>query len=457
MRKILLISYVYPPVNNAGAHRIAGFTRHLPGCGYQPVVLTVRNTHYSDFDAELLDDLPNDLLLHRTFAFDYFNFLRWLRGAPKAGAGPSAEDLKAGESNLSLSRRGFRFINDLVLQYVLVPDVEIGWTPTALLRGRKICREEGIDAILTSSPPDSVHLIGLGLKKWLGLPWIADFRDQWTTNVLHREKYRRRIIYRIHQRLERAVLRRADAILANSETNGAVLKQTYPDLCPTKIQVVPNGFEGEPARHLEPASAEGPLRLQFSGMAYATMLDPLWEALELLHRRTPGVASQIEVQIVGWLDGEQLKQLELRGLGDRVKYEGAVSRKQSVERMLGCDVLLYAVPGEAACRGWIPSKLYSYLASGRPVLALAPQGDAAEIVLQCRAGWVESPSDPAAVASRLERLLELKRAGRLRVERDLNWIGRYRRKDLAASLARIVDALLGAAGGEAESPPPAHS
>jgi glycosyltransferase involved in cell wall biosynthesis len=418
---------------------MASFARHLPEWGITPSALTVSNTHYAENDCQLMEHLPDDMRIEKSYCLNYLQLLRWLRGNNMKSDSPGKLSQSAAEKQ---SESPLRTLHQWIMQYILIPDPEIGWLPSAVLKGRTMLRGQSDIVFLTSSPPDSVHLIGLFLKKWTGLPWVADFRDQWTTNILHRKKFSSPAVYRINQYMEKSVLQSADLVLANTPTNAQNLLDHYQFLSPDKIKVLPNGFEGDPEPDASPASTEGPLRLQYNGMAYRGMLDGFWQGLEKLKSISPSSFEQIELRVIGWLNEEDKHRAESLGLEQRLIHEGPVSRRESVNRMKDCDVLLYAVPDQPGGEGWVPSKLYAYLASGKPILSLASGGDATRLVEKAQAGWPVSPSDATAVARILIKLLDKKRRGVLAVERNLNTIKKYNRRALAGCLAEYFKQLM---------------
>jgi len=378
-------------------------------------------------DDSLLAGVPASCRVERTAAASGIALLRTLRPGP------------GGKSAATTSRRSSRLFGVLrrAGSWFLVPDTYVGWRPFAERAARAVLLRDPAEAIVTSGPPETNHLVGLTLQRETGLPWLADFRDPWFQLHLHPAPtswHRAR-----HARLESAVLAHADAVTATTSWLEELLRARAPRPL-ERLQVIRNGFDAEdfPAPP-PPRPPESPLRLVHAGMLTLTRTAAgLLAGLRRIHARHPELRHAFEVELIGARESNNDAAASAADLADVVRLRDYVPHRDAIAAMQQADVLVLIKHVEARFRGLIPGKLYEYMGAGRPILALVPDSEAADLVRDLGWGEVVAPEDADAIATALLRLLEHKRAGRLATAYPMRAREQFERRAQAAALAALL-------------------
>ncbi|WP_228350327.1 glycosyltransferase [Rhodocaloribacter litoris] len=420
---MLVVAYYFPPMGLSGVQRVAKFVKYLPEHGWRPTVLTAAPGGYFAYDASLLADVEAaGTEVVRTASWDPTR----LFGRGRTVALP-AERARRWWAGLS--------------QFAFIPDNKVGWWPHAGRAGRRLLRAGTFDAIFSSAPPYTAHLVAVHLARWSGLPLITDFRDDWVGNPRH--VYPTPLHRALHRRLEHRVLRASrHATTINTYIRDALLaRNTRPGFTPS-VTVLPQGFD--PADFdVPPVPRDGTrMRLVYSGIFYdAQTPDAFLQALALLLARRPGVRPHVEAVFVGLVPGASRALATALGLDDLVHYTGYLPHREAVRHLRAADVLWMTVGRRPGAEGISTSKLYEYFGAQKPILALVPEGAVREALAPYGAAVVTGPDDVEAVADALEGLYERWRAGSLPAP-DRAYVRRFDRRRLAGELA----ALLGGAG-----------
>jgi glycosyltransferase involved in cell wall biosynthesis/SAM-dependent methyltransferase len=420
--KLLIVSYFFPPMNSAGVYRIAGFGRHLPEQGWEPIVLTVsRPERHERVDPEL------EAVGCRVLRVPHLMLKRYRQRRPKpeperAERDPSRRFLKTIRSRLS----------ELFRERIYCKQGQkVGWLIPAAWAALRRVKAEKIPVLLTSSPPHFIHLAGLLVKTLSRVRWIADFRDPWMDIPFYRSLpgWQRAV----NRWLERMVLNAADAVIANTDGNRKLLVQRYPDLA-DRITVIPNGYDIEPESAPAVSSRpDGPVVMAYTGEIYWGMADGFLEALKGLKRRDPELSKRLRIRVGGLVDERYLTRISEYGLSDLFEYRGFVSFHESLEMSRRADLLLYLVPPHRP--EWVPSKLYTYLALGRPIFGVVPEGDASEIIRRADAGDCVGHEPPDRIEAELLKAMEQCRRGGPPSAVQEAVLDQYSRKHLTAELA----------------------
>jgi glycosyltransferase involved in cell wall biosynthesis len=438
MEKILLVTYNYPPTNSPGVFRILGFVNYLHEFGYHPIVLTVRNPTEVDLDPGLTRFIRRDVEVHRTRSLDLGGLAVALSRVTRAVI-PTRRPVKAEAASGAQkgASRGGKTLSGAVLAMLNFPDSRVGWVPFALSKGYSLLRRSGAKFVLTSSPPHSTQLIGLGLKLLRpGVTWISDYRDPWVDNLFTRPA-KPLPIDRAERSLERGAIRKADLLVANTDINKRNLLARFPFLGEDKVVVIANGFDSQDFAGLAgraPEVTEGPIRIVYSGSLYSGMMDPLLEAVVALDEDLPEFRRRVSFLFVGFHNSEDIEKVNKMGLQDIMTFTGVVPYRESLSHALSADLLLLLLPGRPGIGHCVPSKLYVYMAAKKPVLAVVPNGNAADIVRKLGLGAVIPPSYPAALVSYLRSLL----AERPRYQPVGNALAEYERRHLVGKLAEAI-------------------
>lgn len=370
-RRVLVLSYYFPPAGGPGVQRALKFVKYLPEWDWRPVVLTVRQGAYPARDPSLADEVPPQATVHRTSSLDPHSLYARLTGR-------SDDDVDVG--SVQGGPDGWmEAIGRWVRANVFLPDARVGWVPFAAWRGRQLIAEGRIDAILTTGPPHSTHLTGAILQAATGVPWVADFRDPWTDINYYDELPHTRWARRLDAALERLVLRRARAVTTVSPSWRDLLarKANRP---PSALTVVQNGFDADdiaPGRG-EPASDT--FDVTHVGSLYASRNPTvLWRALRRLLEE--GAVPELRIRLVGTVDPNVRRSLRRHGLAERTQFVSYVPHEEAVAYMRRAGLLLLSIEDFPAADGMMTGKIYEYLASGRPVVGVGPPtGDAAALL-----------------------------------------------------------------------------
>ncbi len=400
MRSVVLIAYYYPPLSGVAAERSAAFARHLEVLGWRTVVVTARDGHFHRAEStgpEVRVERTRSVELSRLFRAGF---------ASVTGAGASEDaalaPLETGGVGAALRR--------LAREYVYVPDAQVGWIPFAVHATNRTARElEGTPVLLSSSVPYSAHFAAMRVSRRLGLPWVAELRDPWSTchpTLRPRSRMRRAL----DRRFEARVLRRADAVVVTSETTRSGILEAHPDLAPSAVHVVYNGFEPMD-RPAGAAAAEGPLELLYAGrVAPGVSVGPLLDAVSALAARRPG---SIRLRIVGPVEPWLTKAAELPDHEDWLVADGVASPLKAREAMVRASVNVVLLPGDPH-RDRVPGKLFEYLGARRPILAVVPPGsEMEELAVQYGDVRTVGDNEASAIRTELTALIDEHRAGRL--------------------------------------------
>jgi glycosyltransferase involved in cell wall biosynthesis len=375
VKKVLIITYYWPPAGGPGVQRWLKMVKYLPEAGVEPVVLTVEESYaaYPVMDPSFLAEVAGSIKVVRTKSFEPLRIYGKIFGQKKVPySGFSNVDTETVGSKLSRWVRGNLFI----------PDARKGWNRFALPEARKILKREEINAVVTTGPPHSTHLIGLALKsEFPALTWIADFRDPWTDiyyydALLHTPKSRER-----DASLELQVLESADQVLAVCPSNVDLLAAKLPPERREKIKLVTNGYDEEDFQGIERATRKGKLEIGYTG-TLAPMYD-VYPILQIL--ATLDIPWQLT--IAGSITPEINKMAEELKIDKHISFLGHVSHRESLELLRRSNVLLHIMPNTPKSMMGTTGKLYEYIGSGTPIINFGPvEGDSAMFIESANAG-----------------------------------------------------------------------
>lgn len=398
-KRLLLIAYDYPPEKTAGVYRTTAMTRQLVRRGWQLTVVTVRNPEVlRPFDDS--DLIPKATTVVRTWrGFHYWRFKRRMRRAVRGSAsrrydngtdvGAAAETSSAAEKGEGMKKRFERLLT--------FPDARIGWfVPLLFTAGAELARGR-YPVVLSSSPPHSSHLPILLLRLLFRFRWIVDFRDPWTSPA---RGLKGRWNVAVQRRLERWVLSASDVILANTPGNARALKRDFARETRDKVHLMTNGFDPslfapEEAEHAREADCD----LVYVGHMYPEMFT---EYLGILDAIRTGGHRIPRLQVYGTPPSHSvIRDCSAGDYTPYITFREEVSYRDSISLMQRAPALLVLLPRFSTSSSWVPSKIYAYMNSGRPLVAIMPDGDAATILEQAGAGCVIRDPDPKVIAERM--------------------------------------------------------
>jgi len=430
MKKVLLISYYFPPAGGGPAIRAAKFAKYLPQFNWEPIIFTVEeeySTFSTNIDKELLDEIPREVKIVRTKSFDPIKFRK---------------SFETREAKQSFLNKIYQKIKRGISKNFLVPDRYILWVVRNIRNALKVIRQENVHIIFTTSPPNSAHILGLILKLITKKSWITDFRDPWTGNPIFSYNPLRE---RIENFLERKILNHTDIVVSNTEDSGKELTKQYPYLNSNKIIVIPNGFDPTDFHSKQPkihsSDFTGVLFTYIGSLNLTRLPGSFLVALRSLLKEELLNEDRIRFRFIGPIYGIE-DVLRGNGLNKIIEVIPAVSNYRSIQLMLESDVLLNFLPSWYDKRV-ISSKIYNYAYSKKPILALIPEDShEADFIRKNELGKIVSPDDVEAIKLVLLDFYQAKRNGKLKEIKKSESINRFDRKVLTGKLAEVMEELM---------------
>jgi glycosyltransferase involved in cell wall biosynthesis len=383
-RRILVISYPYPPMPSVGGNRWLAMSKYLRRLGHHVELLTT----------DAFGGLPEDESrgVHRARDLIAFEPLRRLLRRPPLPRGDQAPAVDTPPP--------------AALMKVAVPDPYVlSWAPFALLGARRLLATGGFDCVVTTSAYESTHLVPLGLGRRRPA-WIADFRDGWTLEPW-RPPFPTALQRDLDRRLERRVVTTAERT--------AVVERPVGDDFRARLGVdaahVPNGWDPdldqEALRASPPELPEGMVTLVHTGKlsgGWGRSPAPLFEALARLRSDAPGTAARVRLVLAGRLEHAEQRMIANAGLGETVVHLGALPRAEALALQRQADVLVVLTSPNLVWE--LPGKVFEYFGARRPILALAARNEAARVIQETATGWTVPPHDVEAISELLRRIVE---------------------------------------------------
>jgi len=423
MKKVLIITYYWPPSGGAGVQRWLKFAKYLPEYGWQPVILTVdpQYASYPQRDESLSSEVDPNCLVYITKSFELYNFYKLVSGKKEVPYGGFAN-----ESKESLLQKFSKFIRG----NFLLPDPRKGWNKYALKKAVELISQFNIDTVVTTSPPHSTQLIGLKLKQKFNIRWIADLRDPWTDIYYYNQFKHTALASKIDRSYERKVVENADLLVTVSEDVKRIFAEKSKLPIASKTAVIPNGFDEDDFK-LTNIPAETRKVITYSGtISEAYDVDCL---LEALCRLDEGLKSQILIRFVGKIP----PLIEQKFISTRLEIEmvGYVDHPKSIEYLFRSDLLLLVIPKVKNNRGILTGKFFEYLASQKPILAIGPtDGDLAKIIQETECGKLFDYEDSEGMLRFIQNIM----TNPISVS-NTEKMNQYSRKQLTKKIVQILE------------------
>lgn len=423
-QKILIISYYWPPAGGPGVQRWLKFTKYLPEFGWKPTLFIPENPSYPIIDESLENEVSPDLEIIKTKIWEPYQL------AEKFGK--DNKKFKAGQFDVKKNQTWKSKLSIFVRGNFFIPDARVFWVKPSINYLKKYLAENHFDAIVTTGPPHSMHLIGLGLKKeFPNLKWIADFRDPWTEISYYKHLKLTNSADKKHKNLEQKVFQNADITLATSFADAENFRRKGANaICIT------NGFDK--------MEVEVEVETEKFTLSYIGVLEQLrnpenlWQVLKDLIAENREFSNDFELKFVGKIDDLILNKLENSTLKNSIKNVGYLSHEESNLEMQQSDLLLVTNFPEEKSKGIIPGKLFEYLQTGNTILSFGPKNaDVEKILNETNSGKHFSFEDSENLKQFiLEKYEEWKSGETSLIERN---ISQYSRRNLTKKLVEVLE------------------
>lgn len=368
MKKVLIIAYYWPPAGGPGVQRWLKFVKYLPDFKIEPIVYVPENATYPIIDQDFVKQINNVTIIKQPINEPY-----------KIASIFSKKETQTISSGIIKDQKKQSFIEKILL-YIrgnfFIPDARVGWVNPSVDYLSTYIKTNAVDAIITTGPPHSMHLIGLELQKRFAVKWIADFRDPWTSIGYHKELKLTEKSAQKHKDLERQVLTNADAILTTSYTT----KQEFAEITKKPIHVITNGYD---VTHIEKPMMDEKFTISHIG-SLLSKRNPriLWKALKEILKENEQFRVDFQLQLIGKVSSEIVDTIKEFRLDTYLNLLGYVSHTEALKYQRSSQMLLLIEIDSYETQGIIPGKLFEYMAAERPVLAIGPRESDVEKIIK---------------------------------------------------------------------------
>jgi len=438
LKKVLIVTYYWPPAGGPGVQRWLKFAKYLPEFGFEPIIYTPENPSYPLVDETLVKEVPENLKIVKTNIWEPYQIAEKFSKSNKK--------FKGGQFDVGKNQSFMSKLSIFIRGNFFIPDARKFWVKPSIEFLKQYLTENQIDIIVTTGPPHSLHLIGLGLKKDLpNLKWIADFRDPWTEISYYKHLKLTSSSDKKHRQLEKSVFENADLTLATSYTDAENFRKNG-----ANAFCVTNGFdklENEKVRDLESLKADSETRKPKFTLSYVGVLEQLrnpenlWNALKELCEKHQDFSKDFELKFAGRVDDKILNDIENSVLKDNIKNLGYLAHDESVKEMENSDLLLITNFPNESSKGIIPGKLFEYLATGKKIISFGPKSADVETILdKTKAGKHFDYSENIEIRNFIYSLYEDWKTGKsIHNSADIN---EFSRKELARQLSGLIKELI---------------
>lgn len=433
-KKVIIISYHFPPSSSTGAIRPMKFVKYLREFEWQPFVLTCKNPF--DFGAKkneaLLDEIPKGIQIFRTTSFEPLNYI-WR----KQNTNEFKSRIDVRKSPHSTTRSNFSILGKLkglVRDILTIPDRGQGWIPFAFFSGLRIIKKENIDVIYATTPPPSAIVVGYLLSKFTGLPLVIDYRDPWNQAWWAAKNFK--FFENINRCLEEAVHKHAKGVISVSDKRKEELYSEYP-IDKNKHMVITNGYDSEEMRHNNNGHFDKFTFIHAGSLYGDTSTADFVTAIEDIARYNANFRKDVKALFIRSRPQiAAFDRLEKEGI---VEYKDFLPRRECLDVIAKSHVLLLFLEKGDFSTGCIPLKLFDYMMFKRPILGILPAGEARTLLEKTKIGVVVEPGQREMLQSTISMLYQQYKEDKLSVQTDYTLIKQYGRKELTRQLAGLFD------------------
>ena len=423
-KKLLIITYYWPPAGGPGVQRWLKFVKYLPDFNVQPIVYIPENPTYPIVDEGLMSEVSDKAIILRNKIFEPYQLAGFL----------SKKETKKISSGIIPAAKKQNFVEKMMLWVrgnLFIPDARKFWVNPSVTYLKKYIQENNIDTIVTSGPPHSLHLIGLKLKQELDVKWFADFRDPWTTIGYHKALKLSTYADKKHKALEHQVLNSADTIIVTSKTT----KTEFQAITDKPIEVITNGYDVE---NVPKHTLDEKFTMAHIG-SFLSDRNPkiLWKVLQELIVENELFKTHFQLKLIGKVSQEIVDSISEYKLDSYLNNLGYVSHSEAVKHQKISQVLLLIEIDSEETKSIIPGKLFEYMVSERPIIAIGPKdSDFAEIITSTNTGVFFTYNEKERLKKTILTNFELYLEKKLHVYPV--GLQQYSRKNLTEKLAKLI-------------------
>lgn len=427
MKKILLISYYWPPAGGGGVQRWLKMSKYLPENGWTPIVYTAQPKTFVAEDKSLINEVHQDIEIIRTPIFEPYDLYAKLTGQKKESANYSGF---INNKKSSFAQRLSIFIRS----NFFIPDARMFWIKPSVKYLTKWIKNNQIDVIVSNGPPHSMHVIALALKKkFPDIPWVADFRDPWTDIDFYKDLNLLKFADRKHRRLEKKVLDNADEVVAVTWEMSNELKLLSNK---QKVSTILNGFDPEDFKSFHSIKNEKFIICHLGSMNKDRNPANLWKSLQNIIRYDENFKSKLEIHLIGPVDINIIQSIKEYNLAPFTRVKKFIPHNEAIDFMQHCKLLLLPINNAPNSKGILPGKMYEYLATKIPILAIGPlDGDIAKVMNEMNHCSLCAYDDLQGIESFINSVWKDPKIATGKIEK-------YSRKFHAANYARLLNELV---------------
>lgn len=432
MKKVLIISYYWPPSGGAGVQRWLKFTKYLRRYGWEPVIYTPANPEYPETDLSLGKDIPENTEVVKFPIWEPYDFYKKFIGHKKE------DRIKAAFLTEKKKNRFFENIAIWIRGNLFIPDARKFWIRPSIRFLTGYLLKNPVDAVISTGPPHSMHMIALGITRNIKIPWLADFRDPWTRIDFYKDLKLSSHADKLHHRMELDVLKNATVVTAISPSMAEEFNEEYK----RDYEVITNGFDPEDINPLIISEADEKFSIAHIGTLAANR-NPvvLWTVLRELIAENKIDPGDLVIKLVGRVDYAVMESINVNGLAGYITKIDYLPHDEVIQTQMTSQVLLLLINRTHNAKGILTGKFFEYMASGRPVLCIGPpDGDASKILLETGTGLIAGFDDRDGTKEHLLKYYQLYKEGRLNPGKGR--IEKYSRQELTRRLAEVLDKMI---------------
>jgi len=430
MKRVLIITYYWPPSGGAGVQRWLKFAKYLRNFGWEPVIYTPENPEYPEADESLFKDIPAGIEVIKRPIWEPYNAYKRFIGQKKE------EKIQAGFLSVKKKNPLIENISVWIRGNLFIPDARKFWIKPSIRFLLKYLAEYPVDAIVSTGPPHSMHLIALGLKNKLNIPWLADFRDPWTGIDFYHQLRLTNQADKKHHCLEKEVLSNADRVTIVS-WNWAL---DFNQLFPRHYDVITNGYDPDDFIIPDQKVAKTFELTHIGSLNKDRNPELLWKVLAEICSENASFRDDLKLRFIGKCDVSLFQYLEKDQLLSRTEKVEYMPHDEVLKESAGSQVLLLLLNNAPNVMGIVPGKLFEYLATRRPVFCVGPtDGDSARIIREARAGITCNFDDKTSMKNALLELYGRYKQGSL--QNQEGEIDSFSRKALTEKISSLLNEL----------------